>query len=130
VVGILGYDVIARLVAVIAGLWLMFAPAVLDYGDPAQSNDRIFGPIAAAASFVALWEIARALRWATLPIGIWLIVSPWVLGYDTGAATTSTIGVGIVLTVTTFFGAEVSSRFDGGWMTVMPGRGRWRADPR
>lgn len=127
-VGVLGDGVIARLVAVAAGVWLMFAPAVLDYGDPAQANDRIFGPIAAAASFVALWEIARTLRWMTLPIGIWLIVSPLVLGYDDGAATISTISAGLVLTLTTFFGAEISNRFDGGWMTVMPGRGRWRTD--
>lgn len=51
-----------RLVTIAAGLWLVFSPAVLGYGDPAQFQDRIAGPVIAAVAFVAIWEVARAVR--------------------------------------------------------------------
>lgn len=116
---------IARLLAVGAGVWLMFSPAVLDYGDPAAASDRIAGPIAASFAFVALWEIARALRWCTVPVGAWLVVAPLVLSSPADAAVSST-ATGLVLVATAWFGGDIEHRFGGGWTTVMPGGGRWR----
>ena len=113
---------IARLVAIGVGVWLMFAPAVLGYGEPAASNDRIFGPIGAAFAFVALWEVLRALRWGTLPVGAWLIAAPMVLGYEAAGAFLSSIGVGLVMLVTAFFGGETNQESGGGWSTLLPGR--------
>ena len=117
---------IARLVAFAAGVWLMFSPAVLDYGDPAQSSDRIAGPIAAAFAFVAIWEVVRPLRWATVPVGMWLVVAPLVLWSPARAAVSSAVA-GLILIVSAWFGGEVEHRFGGGWTTVMPGGSRWRA---
>jgi hypothetical protein len=114
--------VIARFVAVAAGIWLMFAPAVFGYGDPAASNDRIFGPIGAAFAFVALWEVTRPLRWGTLPVGIWLVAAPMVLGYDAGTAFLSSIGAGLVMAATAFFGGETKQSYGGGWSTLLPDR--------
>jgi hypothetical protein len=118
--------VIARVIAVVAGVWLMFAPAVLDYGDPARSSDRIAGPIAAAFAFVAIWEVLRPLRWATVPVGVWLVVAPVILWSPPRAAVASA-AAGVVLIVTAWFGGEVGHRFGGGWTTVMPGGDRWRS---
>ena len=36
-----------RLVSIALGAWLMAAPALLDYGDPARTSDRIVGPLSA-----------------------------------------------------------------------------------
>ena len=115
---------IARLVAVAAGVWLMFAPAVLGYGGVAENNDRIFGPIGAAIAFVAIWEVVRALRWGTLPVGIWLVAAPLVLRYDDTGAIISSIAAGLVMAASTFFGANVSASFGGGWRSVSPSQ--WR----
>lgn len=117
---------IARIVAVVAGVWLMFAPAVLGYGGVAETNDRIVGPIGAAIAFVAIWEVMRALRWGTLPVGIWLIVAPLALSYDDGAAIVSSVVAGLAISLSTFFGATISATFGGGWRSVSPSR--WVSD--
>jgi hypothetical protein len=91
-------DLVARVVAVAAGIWLMAAPAVLGYTDTtAADNDRIVGPIAGALAFVACWQVVSALRWATVPLGAWLVLAP-----------------------------DVRDQFGGGWRTVRPSA--WRSD--
>ena len=121
-VGILGDDgMIARLVAVAAGVWLMFSPAVLGYGDPAAANDRIFGPIGASFAFVAIWEVVRALRWGTLPIGAWLMIAPFLLGYDALGATISSVVAGGTMAVTSFLGGETRQCYGGGWRSLLGG---------
>jgi hypothetical protein len=116
--------VIARFVAVAAGIWLMFAPTVLGYGGVAEVNDRIFGPIGGSLAFVAIWEVVRAVRWGTLPVGIWLVAAPLVLAYDHTGAAISSIIVGVVMAVSAFLGGTVSSSFGGGWRSIAPSQ--WR----
>lgn len=114
----------ARLLAVAAGLWLMAAPAVLGYGTPAATSDRIAGPIGAAFAFVALWAITRALRWVQVPVGAWLVLAPLVLGYPADAAASSVIS-GLVLLGTAFVGHSAADQFGGGWASLtrpLPGR--------
>lgn len=103
--------------AIVAGVWLMFAPAVFDYGDPAATNDRIFGPIAASIAFVAMWPVVRELRWLVLPVALWLLVAPAVLTYEELAAVISTEAVALVLGATTRLGAT-SEEFGGGWAVL------------
>lgn len=98
----------------VAGVWLMFAPAVLDDAGVAENNDRTFGPIGASFAFVALWEVLRPLRWATLPVGVWLVVAPLVLTYDDAGAIVSSVAAGIVLAVSAFFGGDVDAAFGEG----------------
>lgn len=112
---------IARLAAVAAGVWLMASPAVLGYVDTtAETSDRIVGPLAAALSFVAIWGITRALRWATLPLGAWCAVGPWLLGFPTDAAI-SGLCAGAVFIGTAFVRGEVRERYGGGWMSLREG---------
>lgn len=111
---------VARGVGVLAGIWLIAAPAVIGYSGAAANNDRIVGPIAAALAFVAAWPIAAALRWPTVPCGLWLIVSAIVIGSAEPLATVSTIAAGLVITAAGFVGSDERHRFDGGWRTVRP----------
>jgi hypothetical protein len=117
----------ARLAAVATGVWLMFAPWVLDYGDPAATNDRIVGPIAGAFAFVACWDVMMAMRWATLPCGAWMILAAPILGYGDVLAWVSTVASGIVFVATAFVGEDVRDRFGGGWRSVRPSA--WTAPP-
>lgn len=113
-------DLIARIVAVVAGVWLMAAPAVLGYQGVAADNDRIVGPIAGAFAFVACWEVLMAMRWATLPLGVWLVLAPLVLGYDDSAAWISSIVSGLVIAGAAWVGRDVRDQFGGGWRSVRP----------
>jgi hypothetical protein len=99
------------------GIWLMAAPAVLGYGNPAQTNDRIAGPLAAAFAVIAVSEITRPVRWANLPIGLWLLIAPWVLGYPLAAAANSIIA-GVILIVCARLGGGVTGQFGGGWSAL------------
>lgn len=114
----------ARLAAVAAGLWLMASPAVLSYGDPAATSDRICGPVGASLAFIAMWDIALGLRWAQLPVATWLVVAPFVLGYPADA-TASSLVAAAVFGLTAFVGKEAAQRYGGGWRSLrqpLPGR--------
>ena len=108
----------AQVVNAALGIWLMAAPAVLAYGDPAQTNDRILGPVAATFAIVAWWEATRPVRWVNLPIGLWLILAPWILGYAETAAVVNSVLVGIVLAACATVQGTVEGRYGGGWSVL------------
>jgi hypothetical protein len=113
----------ARIAVVLVGVWLLFAPAVLDYtGTTAADNDRIIGPIAGSFAFVACWAVLDPLRWPTAPLGAWLVVAPLLLGYDNGWATVSSVASGLLVAGLAVVGGGRSHRFGGGWSTVFPTR--------
>lgn len=108
----------AQVVNAALGIWLMAAPAVLGYGDPAQTNDRILGPVAATFAIIAWWEVTRPVRWVNLAIGIWLIPAPWILGYDATAAIVNSVAVGVLLAACATVKGKVEGRYGGGWSVL------------
>lgn len=107
----------ARLATAALGLWLMAAPAVLGYSGTAATSDRIVGPLVASVAVVAVWEVARGLRWLGLIAAGWLLLAPWVLGYAAMAAVHSLL-VGVTLGVLTVRDGRRGQRFGGGWRAV------------
>src|SRR5262245_34357852 len=86
----------------VLGLWLIISPWVLGYATsfyPA-SNAWIVGliiPVSAASTLIAFhqWE-----EWINVALAVWLIISPWVLGFSTMAtAVSNQVVVGIVVGV-------------------------------
>lgn len=112
----------ARIANAVLGVWLMVAAAVLSYGDPARTNDQIFGPIAFAVAVVSIWEVTRGVRWVNLALGLWLVVAPWLLGYGTEAVVNSTV-VGLLLIALATVRGKVEQRFGGGWPALWRGSG-------
>ena len=113
----------ARMLNAVLGIWLMVAPAVLGYGDPARVVDRILGPVAASLAVVAMGEATRPVRHANLLIGVLLVLAPWVLGYP-GTAAINSVVVGLAMAALSRLGRKVEQRFDGGWSRVWRGYGR------
>jgi general stress protein CsbA len=111
-----------RIVNVILGVWLMAAPAILNYGDPAQTNDRIVGPIAAAFAVIAIWEVTRSVRWVNTMLGLWLLVAPWILGYDSSAAILNSLVAGAIMALVSMVRGKVTQHYGGGWSSL------WRSD--
>lgn len=113
----------AQLLVAAVGLWLMAAPAVLGYGDPAATSDRVAGPLLVSVGVIAAWEITRSVRWVALPVGLWLLAAPWLLGYP-GDATVSSSVAGVVAVGLSFVHGEIRASFAGGWDSL------WRSgDP-
>lgn len=112
----------AQVVNAVLGIWLMAAPRLLGYGNPAADNAYIFGPVAATFAIVACWEATRGVRWGNLPVGLWLMAAPWVLGFDTGAAIWNSVTTGTLLVVFSFVRGKVEKHYGGGWTALWNSR--------
>lgn len=108
---------VGQVVLTLGGLWLMVAPAVLRYGDPAATSDRVAGPVMAATAFLAIFAITRGLRWLNVPVGLWLVAAPWWLSFPTDAAVSST-AVGALALALAWTGAPDQGRYGGGWRSL------------
>jgi len=65
------------------GAWLVISPAVLGYGAvrAALWNDLLLGTLVIIAGRAAASGEAPAASWANVLFGLWLIASPFMLGY-------------------------------------------------
>lgn len=107
----------AQMLAVLVGLWLMMAPAVLNYPDPARTNDFIIGPLVVSFAFIALWEATRGIRWLNVIAAEWLLLAPLFLAY-TGTATFNSLACGFLILVLTPWVPPMKSRIGGGWSAI------------
>jgi hypothetical protein len=69
------------------GLWLLIAPFVLAYNvasDAATWNDVIVGIVVASlAAIRAFGAYSQGwLSWSNVALGVWLIITPFALGYS------------------------------------------------
>lgn len=111
----------AQFVNTALGVWLMAAPSVLGYGDPARTNDWVVGPLAATFACTAIWEATRGVRWANLPLGGWLVLAPMVLGYPTEPLVHS-VSAGLLMVGMSCVQGELRKTFGGGWASL------WRSE--
>lgn len=87
----------ARATNVLAGVWLLLAPAVLGYAGVARTNDFWVG---LAVILFALLSVAYGeLRYVNTGLGLWLLLAPFVLGYTHAGATANDVLLGIVVFV-------------------------------
>jgi hypothetical protein len=88
-------------VMLVLGIWLFLSPFILGYPDLGAAmsvNSYIFGAIVTALAIAALARPRMWEEWVTLVLGLWLIISPFALGFraDT-VATTNHIIVGLLI---------------------------------
>lgn len=111
----------AQLINVAVGLWLMAAPEVLSYGGAAKTSDHIAGPLIATFATIALWQVTRALRWANLPLSLWLLAAPWFL-FREPRAVASSVACGLLLGALSLVRGRITRRTGGGWSALRWGR--------
>lgn len=73
------------IVSLVLGVWLILSPWALAFTgiDAALWNVVLFGAVIAMMAFMAIIDFHEWEEWADMAIGLWLIVSPWVLGFAT-----------------------------------------------
>lgn len=73
------------LILTFTGIWLMVAPFILGYyrQSSAMANDIIVGFITALLALTTAVAPVRlrTLNWASMYLGFWLFMAPFVLGY-------------------------------------------------
>jgi SPW repeat len=88
-------------VILIAGVWLVFAPFYMtSYGlaGSAALNSVGVGVLLVAASGIALARPRAWPEWINTVLGVWLVVSPFVLGFqDVAAVTLNHVVIGIIV---------------------------------
>ena len=104
------------------GIWLMAAPSILGYGEPARTNEHIVGPLVATFAIIAVWEVTRPLRWVNLLLGVWLLIVPLAMSYGPGAATWNSLATGAIVAVVAAFPGKIEQRFGGGWSSLWRSR--------
>ncbi|MBM3950214.1 MAG: hypothetical protein FJ311_02030 [Rhodospirillales bacterium] len=102
------------------GIWLIVSPWVLAYTNTqlAMWNAYILGAIIAIAAAAALIAFHEWEEWVSMALGIWLIVSPWVLGFATTKFTTE---------VGTLYSATWNFVFIGVFVVGLAGWTTWKA---
>lgn len=97
------------------GILLMASPVLSGTEAPLYFSDHVTGCLVILVAVTAMAEIARALRFANVALGMWIVVSPFVLE---GAGTAGTIGdvvLGLALIGLSLPRGTRSEEHYGGW---------------
>lgn len=88
-------------VILVAGLWLIFSPfwlASYAVAGSAALNSVVVGVLLVAASWIALARPRPWEEWVNVVLGVWLVVAPFVLGFqDAAAVTLNHIVIGVIV---------------------------------
>ncbi len=107
-------------ISLIAGLWLAVSPWVLKFQAETRPmwNAVIVGVLVAVIALYALYEVFAWEEWANLLLGVWLIVSPFVLGFSAmQTVMLNTVIVGALIAALAFW-ALATDRDIGGWFSA------------
>lgn len=84
----------------VLGAWLLLSPWAVGYAaqEAASANAVIVGLALVAAALGAMWVPRAWEEWTEVVLGLWLVASPWVLGFagERGAMLTA-LCTGIVV---------------------------------
>src|SRR5690348_7628848 len=102
----------------VLGVWLIIAPWALGFQaeTAAIANSIVIGVALLALALAAIFQPRAWEEWVELLVGLWLIVSPWVLAFSAvSIAMTSTIAAGIVIAALALWVLLVDKDYGGWW---------------
>lgn len=99
----------------ILGLWIMAAPGIFQYGPAASDNGHIVGPVIVTFSIVSMWEATRGVRKWNYLTAIWLLIAPWLLGYESNMPIISNMATGVLVIIFARLEGSVEKSYGGGW---------------
>jgi hypothetical protein len=86
----------------VLGVWLFLSPWILGFADVALAapNAWLFGVIVAILAVLAIFAYQKWEEWLNAAIGVWVFISPWVLGAAANAnALWNSLIVGALLVI-------------------------------
>jgi SPW repeat len=88
---------------------LIFAPWMFGFASSAvaSGNAWISGALIGLASVAAIVALADWEEWVSLVLGLWVVISPWVLGYHAAFVSAMRANVAIGIAVALFAAAEL-----------------------
>lgn len=90
-----------NLVSIMFAILLALSPWMLGFPyETAAVNAWASGLVLGLVSVMALLAYSEWEEWVDLAVGLWILVSPWVLGFDAGSAASKVhVMIGSVVTV-------------------------------
>lgn len=81
------------------GVWLLFAPNFFGIGiqEAAADSSHLVGSLVIVVSVIALAEVARPARFLNVPLGLWLLITPWFLDGSTEASRINSALMGVLV---------------------------------
>ena len=95
----------------VLGAWLFISPWVLGFSDAGKvaTNAWIFGIIIALLALSPIFAYQRWEEWLTAVIGVWVFISPWVLGAVSNARILwSSLVVGALLVILALWSSSLA----------------------
>jgi hypothetical protein len=83
----------------VLGVWLIFSPMILGFqsSTTAVINAVVVGILLLATALGAIFVPRAWEEWTETALGLWLAISPWVLGGSTQSAKASAVVTGLVV---------------------------------
>ena len=80
------------------GAFLFVAPWLFSYAyESARADDWVSSVIVVASSIAALLAFAEWEEWIGLVVGLWVLASPWLLGFQHAKAMAVNVAVGVLI---------------------------------
>ena len=95
-------ETLADAINLVLGAWLFFSPWIFGFAPDAAAswNAWISGIVIAGLAIAALVAFAQWEEWLNLIVGLWVAVSPWVVGFAGNAtAMRDHVVVGVIVAV-------------------------------
>lgn len=92
-------ETILDLYNLVLAAFLFVAPWLFSYAyASAKTDDWVSSAIVIATSVAALLAYSEWEEWIGLLVGLWVLTSPWLLGFPHTKATAVNVGVGLLIT--------------------------------
>jgi hypothetical protein len=105
---------ISLIASAILGVMVMVSPAVLQFGVLGANSQHLVGALVVTAAVTAMAEPCRAARLLNVLLGIWLVVSPFILTGNSSAAMLGDLAAGAALILLSLRKGKIEERY-GGW---------------
>ena len=102
----------------ILGLWLIASPWVLPYSAETYPtwNAVIIGSLVVLLAVSEFFRLMAWEEWTDVALGVWLMISPWVLGFsDIAMPMWNAVAVGLAVAVLALWALSTDKQIGGGW---------------
>lgn len=101
-------------VSALVGTWLMASPSTLGATTNAAASNQLMGALVVTWSVIAFGAVARSVRLLNIPLGLWIMVTPWFMNGDSALFQWHNIVAGITIVACSLRRGAITERF-GGW---------------
>jgi hypothetical protein len=96
------------------GVWVMFSPSVFRTQAAAADNAHLVGALVVTIAVISMAEVVRVGRWLNVVLGVWLLISPWLLSGTSPGQRWDDVLVGAAIGILSAFRVAVRERY-GTW---------------